>query len=406
MATLLDTTFADGVDGRDSYGQRWQIKVAGTWGTGDYWKLRVTCPVLGDANLGRGWLNGLVKTDLKSLFIHDDRIYLALGKQFNFCCVGDPTKWEEQSLDENDAQTAGFIPYNTSDGPMDVAVGFGTLQGRLAVFGLNSIQMWETDADPLQFKRKQVLKNIGTVAGSSIQCLGDADVYFLSLSGVRSLRALALTNNAALDDVGSPIDEYTSVAAQYVGLPSLVTSMIDPATRQFWLRIESGIYVLSTHLSSQIVAWSMASFQYKSGVNLVTFTPKKFVMMVAQGYYQLVILTTTNKLVYRTRATPGVQPVSMNTHWSDLNDPQRKVFQSIDVSVQGRWSIYANVDPTPLSVAQLVATVSSPTYSPHSFRFTGTGTHIKLYAANDTTSGDTSYKLGAFTVKYKPAGGA
>jgi hypothetical protein len=64
------------------------------------------------------------------------------------------------------------------------------------------------DPDPLQNVEKQVLENIGTFAPKSVVPFGDIDVFFLSDSGIRSLRARDSSNQAGMSDVGTPIDEY------------------------------------------------------------------------------------------------------------------------------------------------------------------------------------------------------
>jgi len=396
MATL-DLAFSGGTTAVDGYGDRWQIGFMGTWAAGDWWGVEGINTTQGNFTVGRGdeagtytYLNGTLSSAY-SAYTYRNRVYLANGDRFNFSEVGDPSGWEQQD------PGAGYILFNTNNnGPNDTCVAFGSLQGHLAVFGRNNVQIWDSDADPDNFVLRQSLAHIGTLAPLSVQSLGDFDVMFLSDSGVRSLRALQLTENAFVNDVGSPIDSV--IVASILASPSTsddAVSTIDPITRQYWLYLNGVIYVLSLYPNEQITAWSTFTPTYfASGVD-TTFAPVKFVIKDSQVF----VLASDGK-IFRYGGTDNntydATPATVETNWVGL--PQEVQALACDFSMQGTWAFYAAMNykrsPIPYS---LVATQSSPTYVPLSFPYSAVGTHVRFKV---TTSAASQAKLGAIVFKY------
>jgi hypothetical protein len=190
-------------------------------------------------------------------------VYAANSQQFNFSDNGDPTGWEVQN------SGAGSISYTTSFGSEDVVQAFSQLQGRLAVFGRRSVQLWTADADPNNFAWIQTLDNSGTQAPQSVLNLGDYDCLYLDDSGVRSLRAKEVTSNAFIDDIGSAIDDLIQALVYAGGLPAQACAVVEPISKNYWLSIPTGatntatIYVLSRHPAVKQTAWSTFNASYR-----------------------------------------------------------------------------------------------------------------------------------------------
>jgi hypothetical protein len=402
--------FSGGVTGTEDYGQRWQIRVLPAWNEGDSWTLDIACPVLGDATLGVGYMGKLFSENFVSMFPYNDRVYLALGERFNYSATGNAMGWERQSnalayKGETDMQNAGFLPFN-STGMMDRCLAFGTLQGRLVLFGENLTQVWSVPADDTEFRMEQALLNIGTIAPNSVQSLGDADVLFLTSSGVRSLRTLLLTMNATLDDVGAPLDmllqefvrQSPAVAEQAVGF-------IEPRSKQYWLCLDGNAYVLARYPQSEIVAWSSVPLAYRDHINPNLYhqvLPRK-VIVIGQKTYML----SNNAMVLLGGANfdKYFGGVLIETHWTGGEEPlMRKQATSIDLSVQGKWKVYATMDYTAQSPQwTLVDEVEAPTYSPFNRRYSAVGTHIKLKFLSDPSYAGPA-KLGDVSFNYQLAG--
>jgi len=263
MATFA---FSGGVAPDAARGQKSKVRFGGTWVDGDTWRIDGVSTLSGNFTLGKGNISGQTFTGAKTL---RNRMYLAFGSNFAMSAVGDPTGWEDQGIG------AAVVPYLSQYGGQDTVTAFASTQGRLAVFGERSIQIWGINADPNQFELIQALDNAGTIAQKSVQSIGDADVLYLDSSGIRSLRAKETSLNSSVNDIGTAIDELIRVALVSYDA-SLAVAVVEPTTRQYWLFLNGDIYVLSYFPESKVVAWST----YKA-----TYDPAE-VITADQGTYQ------------------------------------------------------------------------------------------------------------------------
>lgn len=237
----------------NAFGVTGSVTVDKTWASGDTYTIT---GAYGAINFTFGIGNIAGQTYACSLKL-GQRMFIGFGSTFAFSAVGNPNGWEEQNTG------AGTVSFLSQYGGQDSVKAFSHLQGRLAVFGSQSIQMWTTAANPASFALVQTLDNSGTIATYSVQALGDYDVYYLDTTGVRSLRTQQVTNNAFVDDVGVAID-LTLRAALVSYDTSGIVSIIEPTTRQYWLYVNGSIYVLSNYPSAKILAWSVYKPSYQS----------------------------------------------------------------------------------------------------------------------------------------------
>ena len=245
--------FASGSNNVQGYGQKSQFTFVDTWFAGETWTVKLTATNEGDITLGAGRLVAAMLAGPTSLRTVANRVYLGAGSSFYFSDNVDPSttagpvEWEEQGTG------AGQIAYVSQYGTQDTVVGFATQQGRLAVFGRYSIQIWAIDADPDNFSRIQILTNIGCRSALTIQQLGDLDVLFLDDSGIRSLRTKEVNLNADPVDIGSAIDSL--VTAKGSSFTS-ACGVVEPVSKRYWCFIQDTIYVLSYFRQNKIAAWS------------------------------------------------------------------------------------------------------------------------------------------------------
>lgn len=282
--------FSGGVNAVDGWGQRDQAKFIGTWAIDDRWSLKFTSTV-GDFTLGVGNLTG---GTYQFMMTYANRVYLANGANWNFSAIDDPVGWEEQNIG------AGSVSYRSSIGYVDSTLAFGVVQGRLAVFGRQSIQIWSVNADPGLFKREQILANIGTVAPNSVQGIGELDVMFLDDTGIRSLRSKEVTLNAYVADLGSPIDSIvqTNLRGLSAAQKASAVSVVEPTNKRYWLYLNGVIYVLSNFPLSKVTAWSTYLATYET-----TFGSGSFSGSVGVGTGNLAITGLTIGAKYEW--TPG-----------------------------------------------------------------------------------------------------
>ena len=247
--------FSGGAAPVDGYGERWIYIFGGTWAFGDTWLFDVQA-TSGTFDVGQALQTDdvtpvLVKAAVPPSFAVTlaNRIYLALGAQFNFCDNNDPTEWYQQGAG------AGYVDVLSQYGSQDQIYGFASYQGMLAAFLGNSIQIWSIEADPTNFFLKQALNNIGTKYPFSVQAVGDWDVFFLADSGVRSLRVRDSSLNAITTDVGSPIDSILQAVLQ-AGNAGTPVSIVESTVNRYWMYMNGVIYVLSFFRTEEIMAWS------------------------------------------------------------------------------------------------------------------------------------------------------
>ncbi len=345
---LPDLTFGGGSTGDVAgvtavppYGQREQFLFGGAWVVGDIWSI-LLASTSGNATLGSGAFGttvnnlpvGLVPT---VCFTYRERVYVGLGPEFAFSDNENPLQFEEQG------PGAGFILYLSQYGGQDNVVGFGQLQGRLAVFANQTIQLWTVDADPANFALIQTIDNAGTPAPLSIQSLGDYDVVYLDVTGFRSLRAKEVTLNAYVDDgLGSPVDDFVQAVGQAGIDMSGACGTVDPQTKNYWCYLQGTIYVLARSLGAKLQAWSTYVPTDDGGVR---FTPQKFVVYkkqvfcrgVEQGMYSYGGL---NAAQFDATTATIVTPF--------LDDKKADIMKQttgMQAVLQGQWTIQWSTDP-------------------------------------------------------------
>ena len=257
MATF---PFSGGVLASYAFGQKSKIRFAGTWAVTEDWTIAIESTLSGSFTLGKG--NIAEQPFVSSLKLRN-RMYIGFGSNFALSENGDVTLWEKQNIG------AAVIPFLSQFGQQDNVKAFASLQGRLAVIGRFSTQLWSIDADPANFVLQQTLDNTGTQAMLSVKSIGDLDVLYLDDSGIRSLRAKESTLNASVNDIGTPID--LTIRNALIGYDaSAACAIVEPTTKQYWLFLNGNIYVLSNYPESKILAWSTYKPQYASTVAIVT----------------------------------------------------------------------------------------------------------------------------------------
>jgi len=253
--------FSGGLYAAQPFGSRKKIRFVNTWAVTDDWTVALTALLTGAATIGKG---NIAEQTYTSTIKLRNRMFLSFSNKFAMSSNSDATKWEEQD------SGAAVISYTSQYGQQDTVQAFATMQGRLAVFGKFSIQVWQPDADPANFALQQVLDQAGTIATKSVRSVGDLDVFYLDRSGIRSLRSKEQLLNAYVDDIGTPVDllvraDLIQVGANYVD-NSGACAIVEPSTKQYWLYLNSKIYCLSRYNASKISAWSTFDTRYQAVV--------------------------------------------------------------------------------------------------------------------------------------------
>lgn len=395
MATF-NAYLQDGVDESDSLGMVESVTVGGVWAVGDTWTLSLS-DLSGDFTIGAGRVSGAAPVAVLTL---NGKVYLTSEDTLYFSAIEDAEGWEQQDIG------AGFIQMsNRSSAPEDL-LGLASYQGKLAVFSRTTTQIWGIDPDPGNYAQAQVLPNVGTVAPLSVQAVGDMDVYFVSDSGIRSLRVRDSSGNAIVADMGTPIDSLVQSALQVLtdAQKAAICSTVEPSSNRYLCFIpnaagtDGDIYVLSYFPTSGVQAWSTYKPTYDLAGVQTTFIPTKFATVDGQ-----VFVRAGNK-VFAYGGADGITYdaalATWRTPYLDAKTPAMgKQAKGVDAALEGAWTLKASMDP----LSQIFETVyihNEATYWQGFIPYTGYGTHI---AFEGTSSAASAARLAMGIFHFEPA---
>lgn len=312
------------------------------------------------------------------------KVYVLVDSLMRYSEVDDPVDWE----DGDDGIGTGFDNLSTNSSGSEVLMALANYFDDLAVLSRNNVQIWFVDPDPDNNAQLQVLNNTGTIAPDSVIEFGDNDVFFLSESGVRSLRARDSSNAAFVNDVGIAIDELIqekilndSVSA------SRAQGILEPREGRYMLAIGSTVYVFSYFPSSKISAWTTYELPFE--VEAWAYSGQIVACRSRNALYQLGSISAK---VYDGTVATVIIP------FLDAGTPgNQKQWVGLDVAGSGTWRVYAALDPKQPDEFIEVGSVTGTTFNDMHHPLTGTSSHISLKFVSDDPNGA---KLGSVAVHY------
>jgi hypothetical protein len=318
-----------------------------------------------------------------------NKMYSTTSSLLYFCKIAKPTEWGTFSP----AEGAGFISLTSQDGGAENLTAIGVYQGKLAVFSRRNIQVWTMDPDPTKNIQTQTLSNIGTFASKSVVAFGDVDVFFLSESGVRSLRARDASNAATVSDIGTAID--TLIQSEMSGVSEEVRNsaigIIEPTDGRYWLAIGNKIYVFSYFPGSNVSAWSV----YEPGfaVSAMTYSAGK-------------VFLRSGNLIYLYGGVTGLEydssEVEIELPYLDGGKPAHtKTIQAIDMACEGTWSVSVGMDVSAPTQRDLVGSITNSSYMLGRILHYGIGTHIGVRLVSNANG---YARIGNLALHYTIAG--
>ena len=343
----------------------WQVVVGGTFNAASIFTLNATyagTPYQARVQAGTAGVGRTVLT-------LGDKVYSVTGSLLYFSGftgtppTPDPTAWDESNTG------AGFINMATQSGGSFDLVGLGSYQNMLAVFSRRDTQIWVIDPDPDKNTRWQILDNVGAVAPNSIRAFGDVDLFFLSDTGVRSLRARDSSNIASAQDVGTPID--TEVSDRILSDPSLsrAPSALDPTSGRYMLTLGTDTLVFSHYPGAKISAWSFYTGPAFSG-----FAIEQGRMYGRAGDQVLLYGGPSGRVYPSDVVTEAWLP------FMDAESPAtQKSLVGLDVGCEGTWDVYLHPDPNQPDAYEHLGTLDGSTYGfQPKFSMRGHTTHFSL----------------------------
>jgi len=313
------------------------------------------------------------------------KMYALSDSLLHFSGVNDPTEWNDGSVG------AGFINLsNNASGSEDLQA-MANYFDNIAVFAKQAIQIWFVSSDENLNQQIQVLNNTGTIAPQSVVEFGDNDVFYLSVSGVRSLRARDSSNAAFVGDIGNPIDETViKTIRDNEDNGTEAQGILDPRTGRYLLAIGNTVYVFSYFPSSKVSAWST----YEPGFTIDGWAYDGDQVLCRSGD-SLYSLGGANGDTYDNSTVEVQMPFLDAGRPADSKD-----FTGIDVTCTNQWDISVATDPTDITATQSIATVTRTTYGLGRATMTGYSTHI---APKITCTATGEARLGNIAVHYEGA---
>lgn len=305
------------------------VTLGGTFDPGDKFTFTID-----DNTYGASAVTGAVAA---TVITHKNKVYAGAGVNLHFSVVADATLWRDNTQDSTTNTGSGVIDMSAQASNDEDITGLGIYQNDLVILMRNSIQIWAVDPDPSNNSQVQVLDNTGTRSPRTVKSFGDIDLFYLSDSGYRSLRARYAADTASITDVGTPID--TLVIAHMATLTDAqiqaAVSEIEPQDGRYISALGDTQYVFSYFLSSKISAWST----YDANI---TFTD--FAILNGRLYGRagntIYLLGGDDNDEYTT------ETVTVEFPYLDARGIATwKRWTGLDVILEGTWTIKVNTNP-------------------------------------------------------------
>jgi hypothetical protein len=312
------------------------------------------------------------------------KMYSTSGSLLHFSGIDAP-------LEINDiAQEAGFIDLATNAEGSERLTAIANYQQNLAVFSERTVQIYFIDVAVSGNQQLQVLNNTGAIAPLSVQEIGDSDVFYLSESGIRSLRARDSSNAAFTTDIGNPIDTVIldEITADRV-LARDARAVLEPRDGRYMMALGGKVYVFSFFPASKVSAWSV----YEPGFVV------KFWAIIGRRLYcrgddeNLYLLGGKDGVTY-----DDTQVEAMLPYISASTPATTKGFTGIDIASEGVWNVEIATDPNDETALQTVATIEETTFAKGKAAFNARSTHLAIRL---TSQGEGYAKVGALMVHYE-----
>jgi hypothetical protein len=376
------TNMSGGVTATAGGAQVTMLTISGTFEPGD--RFSVT---LGDHHFGA---DGGPQPVGRTALTFRSKVYSAAGSLLHFCGLNAPNEWNRL----NDAAPgAGFVNLASQDSGAEELVAAEVYQNSLAVFSRNAIQILLADEDDARNQVLQPIKNSGTRAPRSVISHGSADVFYLSDTGIRSLRARDSSNAAFVSDVGTAIDPLVRADLERLA-PDVVaaaTAVLEPVDGRYWLALGERAYVFSYFPGAKVSAWST----YELG-----FPADAFAVLGDRVW----VRSRDRLLLYGGPAgdafpTAGSAPLEVMLPFMTAGRPaSHKVLTGMDAALEGIWRVEVLTDPRNEARRVQVGTLTATTYMGARIPLSGRTTH---FAPRLTADADGPASLSNLCIHYE-----
>lgn len=260
------------------------------------------------------------------------KMYACNGTNLLFSALGDASKFDEA------ATGSGLIDITLEVSEEADIVGMQRYQDKLAVASGKNISLWAVDPDPTKYQVVQVLDNMSLLAARTFRSFGDKDVFGLMNTGFRSLEAMNASLAAAIDDVGTPIDDLVTdyVDTLSADVVAAACSVIEPKVGRYLCSLGEKIFAFTFFKRSKISAWTTMA----PGLNMTDMVTTKSNRLYTRAGNQVYLYGGDANTSYTenqvTVELPYLDAKTIST-W--------KKWKGIDIVCKGKWTVEYNYDP-------------------------------------------------------------
>lgn len=364
--TKSQTSFAGGITAVAAQTQVEQVTISATTpDTLDTWKATVNGTLY--LTTGRASYTGTL------VHVFKRRLWIPTGVNVNFCKLSDPTVWTTTTGVA--ATDRGFIDTSQDSEGNDDIVSLAEHNGNTAFFSETGVRVYSLDTDATAIKIIQTLENTGSIAKRAPLQYGNSDIYYLSMTGLKSIRSRLGYNFAYTLDVGSALAPYLqdAVATAGAAVTADARTVIEPREGRFMLCLAATIYVYSDFPESGVAGWTEID---------LAFTPEQFITVGRR------VMARSGNTIYVYGGLAGnvypaasEQVITVDLPFLDANDPaEMKVEGGFGMASTGSWVVTVLVDPNDTSKSVRVGVVDKITYPDGSNHIPQHTSHVSVHA--------------------------
>jgi len=312
------------------------------------------------------------------------KVYSTAANLVHFSGIDSP-------LESNDpTKEAGFLNLASNAEGSERLTSIANYQNNIAFFSERTVQVWFIDVEAVGNQQLQVLNNTGAIAPLSVQEIGDSDVFYLSESGIRSMRARDSSNAAFATDIGNLID---TMVLDDINADRLTAresrAVLEPRDGRYMLALGSKCYVFSYFPTSRVSAWSI----YEPGFAVTDWAIVGRRLFCRGDDGKLYLLGGKNGTTY-----DDTEVVAFVPHVDGKQAATKKTFTGLDMASQGLWKVDIAPDPLNTEALQTVAYVEETTFGKANVAFQVRSTHL---AMKMTSQGSGYAKIGSLIIHFE-----
>ena len=302
------------------------------------------------------------------------RVFSTALSLLRYCKLTDPTDWTTTTTPATDS---GDINISSDSEGSQKLIALAKYNGEMAIFSRQEIDVYSILADATSNSIDTVLESSGTFAQRSCVAYGNNDVYYLSDSGIRSIRSHAISgsNTPFVNDVGSSIDPFVQDTMALTDADTLAraVAVLEPVDGLYMLAIGARIITLAFYPAAKISAWS-----YMEPGFVISDFAKYGSELYARSGDTIYLYGGFGGATY---PAAGVTAPFFETPFMAANDPAAiKILKGFDAGLFGNWQMDVLVDPNDTTKTVSVGVLSKTTYNLGSIGLPGRTSHIAFRA--------------------------